>query len=210
MTILISLMSDTFLAKFQESAKKFGVKGGEDERYIGLQKERRERRSKWKRTLQKMFGGKSASDNNSVIQKAGVVRDRDMGRDGEDVERQDVDGEEDDYLREEVLEEVREIRRSVEQQVEAKLEKRGSVDKRGSVTGGVAKASEVEVAGKEAARRRTWRDLADDGDADDEDNQEGEQGRGDEDGNDVEDDDGIDEDEVRKVIQENRKGASEF
>src|SRR5271156_4829443 len=33
MTILISLMSDTFLAKFQKSAEKFGVKGGEDERY---------------------------------------------------------------------------------------------------------------------------------------------------------------------------------
>ena len=123
MTILISLMSDTFLAKFQESAKKFGVKGDEDERYIGLQKGRRERKSKWKRTLQKMFGGKSVSDNSSGIQGAGGVGDRDMERDIEDVERQDADGEADDYLREEILEEVREIRRSVDQQVEAKLEK---------------------------------------------------------------------------------------
>src|SRR5579859_276430 len=130
MTILISLMSDTFLAKFQESAKKFGVKGGEDERYIGLQKGRRERKSKWKRTLQKMFGGKSVSDNSSGIQGPGGVGDRDMERDIEDVERKDADGEADDYLREEILEEVREIRRSVDQQVEAKLEKRGGLDKR--------------------------------------------------------------------------------
>jgi hypothetical protein len=203
MTILISLMSDTFLAKFQESAKKFGVKGGEDERYIGLQKERRERRSKWKRTLQEMFGRRSVSDNKSGT--TGIEEDT-----RRDMEKQDNEiPEADDYLREEMLEEVREIRRSVDEQVEARLEKRGSVNKRGSVTSGVAKATEVQVAGKESARRRAWRDLADDGDADDENDQDGEIGGGDENDEGV-GDDGIGEDEVRKVIQENRNGKSDF
>lgn len=208
MTILISLMSDTFLAKFQESAKKFGVKGGEDERYIGLQKERRERRSKWKKTLQEMFGRRSVSDKKSVTPgMTGIEGEGDTGR---DMEKQDEEiPEADDYLREEILEEVREIRRSVDEQVEARLEKRGSVNKRGSVTSGVAKATEVQVARKESTRRRAWRDLADDGDADDENDQEGEIGGGDENGEGVEDD-GIGEDEVRKVIQENRNGKSDF
>lgn len=41
MTILISLMSDTFLSRFQKRAERFGLKGGEDQRYSDLLKKGR-------------------------------------------------------------------------------------------------------------------------------------------------------------------------
>ena len=65
-----------------------------------------------------------------------------------------------------------------------------------------ARRSEVEVAERNGARRRTWRDIAQDGDADDEGDREQEDGL--EEGEDVDDEDGIDEDEVQRAIHENR------
>jgi len=119
-----------------------------------------------------------------------------------DVERQSAEDElgVDEYLRDDIMEEVREIRRSVDQQVDAKMIKRGSTDRRSSSA--VARTSEVEVAERNGARRRTWRDIAQDGDADDEGDREQEDGL--EEGEDVDDEDGIDEDEVRRAIHENR------
>lgn len=104
----------------------------------------------------------------------------------------------------EITEEVREIRLSVDQQVESTMVKRENMDKRTSIAA-IAKSSEVEVAEKGGARRRNWRELADDGDdgnADDEGNHELEDDGTEED--DWEEDDDLDEDEVRRVIDENR------
>jgi len=206
MTILISLMSDTFLAKFQKGAEKFGVKGGEDERYIHVQNVRRARGSCWKYCISKVFR-RHPPQGNAAIAGEGVnvgnqgpernSTDRDV-----DVERQSAEDElgVDEYLRDDIMEEVREIRRSVDQQVDAKMIKRGSTDRRSSSA--VARTSEVEVAERNGARRRTWRDIAQDGDADDEGDREQEDGL--EEGEDVDDEDGIDEDEVRRAIHENR------
>lgn len=192
-TILISLMSDTFLAKFQKSAEKFGVKGGEDERYLGMQKRNRARGSRWKFITSKLFRKTShPTDAPTRVDEGG----------SEDVERQD-DAElgVDDYLTEEVMDEVRDIRRSVDQEVDAKLEKT-----RSSVS---ARSSEVEVgtSGRDGGtRRRTWRDIVDDADGDDAALGEN---AGEEDAVDGEEDDEIDEEDVQRVIKENRGGNSE-
>ena len=208
MTILISLMSDTFLAKFQKGAEKFGVRGGEDERYIHVRDQRRARGSCWKYCFSKVFrrhpppgaaaaAGEGVNDGNRGPERNSSDRD---------VERQSTEEDigVDEYLRDDIMEEVKEIRRSVDQQVDAKMIKRGSTDRRRSSA--VARTSEVEVAERNGARRRTWRDIAQDGDADDEGDQEQEDGL--EEGEEGDDEDGIDEDEVQRAIHENRGDTS--
>jgi len=55
MTILISLLSDTFLSKFQKKAERFGMKGGEDARYRDLLKRGR----KWDNRIRRLFRRRS-------------------------------------------------------------------------------------------------------------------------------------------------------
>ena len=208
MTILISLMSDTFLAKFQKGAERFGVKGGEDERYIHVRDQRRARGPCWKYCISKVFRRHPPQGAAAVAEEGVNVGNQGAERNStdRDVERQSAEEElgVDEYLRDDIMEEVREIRRSVDQQVDAKMIKRGSTDRRSSSA--VARTSEVEVAERNGARRRTWRDIAQDGDADDEGDREQEDGL--EEGEDVDDEDGIDEDEVRRAIHENRGDTS--
>lgn len=157
MTILISLMSDTFLFKFQENAEKFGVKGGEDERYSRMKKMKKLREQmgpRWKYYSRKMMGQKVEKPTFPDTASA-VDRDVERGR----VERDDSM---DDYLREEVMEEVEEIRESVDEEVDAEL---------GIGSGKPLHHSRAERVDGGTRRRRPIRfeqDENDDGDADDE------------------------------------------
>jgi hypothetical protein len=153
MTILISLMSDTFLFKFRESAEKFGVKGGEDERYSRMKKMREQMGPRWKYYSKKMMGQKVEKPTFPDTASA-VDRDVERGR----VERDDSM---DDYLREEVMEEVEEIRESVDEEVDAEL---------GIGSGKPLHHSRAERVDGGTRRRRPIRFVQDenDGDADDE------------------------------------------
>lgn len=104
MTILISLMSDTFLSKFQKSAEKFGVKG-EDERYQDIIAQSQEKEQRGESFPRRLFGRKA--------EKPQI---------GKDVERGDVvSTTNDEILREEVLEEVESIQEEVNEEVDSEL-----------------------------------------------------------------------------------------
>ena len=101
MTILISLMSDAFLSRFQKSAEKFGVRGGEDQRYIAHRDECRRNGPRWRYYTRKVFHRRSrpAESENAEI----------------DVEQgPDMSNMEDELLRETVMEEMESIRQSVD------------------------------------------------------------------------------------------------
>lgn len=144
MTILISLMSDTFLAKFQKSAEKFGVKGGEDERYRRSVARAKAHASKVKSFTRKLFTRKKSTSTSTVDQEQkpstssespslqpareenlenGFERDLEKGK-GKEEEECIAD----QALEEEVLSEVESIRRSVDKEVdqEMKLDKTSS------------------------------------------------------------------------------------
>jgi hypothetical protein len=172
MTILISLMSDTFLSKFQKSAEQFGMKGGEDERYSRMKKLREQMGPRWKYYTRKMFRRK--------VEKPTIPA---TPRVDKDVEQGQVpnDRSEDDFLREDIMEEVEEIRRSVDDQVDAEM---------GIGSGRPLHRSSIGRKDGEPRRRRPTRfedDEDGDGDADDE---------------------GINEEEVEMAIQETRGSKS--
>jgi hypothetical protein len=98
MTILISLMSDTFLSKFQKKAERFGTRGGEDARYSDLVKQGR----RWERRIRRLFRGRSEPI---------AEEDKDL----ESGQSPTTTG--DDILREEILDEVQSIEESVDERV---------------------------------------------------------------------------------------------
>lgn len=140
MTIVISLMSETFLSRFQKAAEKFGVKGGEDHRFI-KREEFRQRGSVPKRFFRRKG------------QRVPPEPDIEMGREAS------VTGEE--RMREEIREEVEEERRSIDQQVDIEL----GLDKADVKVLDREIASFEKPSG---VSRRRWTRLDDDGDADDE------------------------------------------
>jgi hypothetical protein len=104
-TILISLMADTFFSKFQKGAEMFGVKGGEDQRFLDGQAECQEKGPRWKHYTRKVFRRRA--------RKPRV--ERDVERTG------DVPNLDDDILREEILDEVTSIEESVNEGVDLAL-----------------------------------------------------------------------------------------
>ena len=144
MTIFISLMSDTFLSKFQKAAEKFGVKGGEDEQFLEGQNESQKTRPRWGYYSRKLFRRKAK---NSHVEK--------------DVEQNtDVSNLGDEVLREEILDEVASIQESVNESVDLTL----GVDKSES------KVPQREISNREGVgnsyvhRRRQREDLENDDD----------------------------------------------
>ena len=112
MTILISLISDSFLSRFQNRAERFGVRGREDQRYLGMQGIHRANAPQWKYYIGRIFHLKRrAPPENDVEQAQG-----DRGQPPVVDER----------LRDYVLEEAESIQRSIDQQVDAEL----GIDKR--------------------------------------------------------------------------------
>jgi hypothetical protein len=168
MTILISLMSDTFLSKFQKSAEQFGMKGGEDERYSRMKKLREQMGPRWKYYTKKMFRRKVEKPTFAATTR--VDKDVEQGR--------VPDRSEDDVLREEIMEEVEEIRRSVDDEVDAEMGIGGGRPLHKSIT---------DRKDGEPRRRRPIR-FEDD-----------------EDGGGDADDEGINEEEVELAIQETRR-----
>jgi hypothetical protein len=160
-------MSDTFLSRFQKSAEQFGVRGGEDSRYIGMQKVCRENGPRWKYYTNRIFRRNK---------KGVTVAEPDI----ENGPQSPTTG--DDIMRQEILEEVESIRKSVDQQVDAEL----------GFDNANTKALQREIAHldgsekKMGVRRRVTR-LDDDGDADDE---------------------GIDDDDVEDAFRAARGGSS--
>jgi hypothetical protein len=146
MTIVISLMSDTFLSRFQKSAEQFGVRGGEDQRYLRTQQTCAEERQRWKTYPRRMFRRKRRREQ--------ADNDIEQGQESSVTP--------DDQMRNEILEEVESIRRSVDQQVDAELGYENATTKREIADLG---ESEVKVAG--APLKKCTR-LDDEWDADDE------------------------------------------
>ena len=103
MTILISLMSDTFLSRFQKRAERIGVKrAAEDQRYQDMQEVCQEKGPRLKLFPRKRKKRPQSSE--------------------KDVEQApDVPNVNDDILREEVLEEVESIEENVDKEVDEEL-----------------------------------------------------------------------------------------
>lgn len=141
------------------------MKGGEDQRYIGMREESRQNVPRWRHYPKRIFRRKIQS----LPPELDIERGREMGSTGEEL------------MREEILEEVEEQRRSIDQQVDAEL----GLDR------AEAKVLDQEIASLDKSRpgslsgvsRRRWTRLDDDGDADDE---------------------GIDEDDIEEEILEAR------
>lgn len=108
MTILVSLMSDSVLSKFQQSAERFGVRGGEDKRYQKKKEERKKEPPKWKDRL-KIFHLKKATGKSKV-------------KDLENGEPPLVGGMSDEILRDRIMEEVEEIEREADEGVDMGVE----------------------------------------------------------------------------------------
>ena len=105
MTILISLMSDTFLSKFQKAAEMFGVKGEKINDF----------------STDKMSVKKKDHDGNIIPESFSGRRAR-KPQVEKDVERNgDVPNLDDDILREEILDEVTSIQESVNEGVDLAL-----------------------------------------------------------------------------------------
>ena len=99
MTILISLMSDTFLSKFQKKAERFGTRGGEDARYSDLVKKGR----RWERRIRRLFHRRS----------------KPIAEEDKDLESgQSPTNTGDDILREEILDEVQSIEETVDERID--------------------------------------------------------------------------------------------
>ena len=105
MTVLISLLSDTFLSKFQKATERFGVRGGEDQQFLEGQNHHQEKGPRWKFYTRKLFRPR--------VKKPQV--EKDVERNG------DVPNLEDDILREEILDEVASIQQSVNKKVDLTL-----------------------------------------------------------------------------------------
>jgi hypothetical protein len=105
MTILISLMSDTFFSRLQKRAERFGVKGGEDQRYIEERNFAHEHPTRWKKFTKKIFRRKP--------KKRHEEKDVEQAQDGQNTG--------DEILREEVLEEVQSMQRAVDEEVGARI-----------------------------------------------------------------------------------------
>ena len=124
MTILISMMSDTFLAKFQKGAEKLGIRGGEDQRFNEHQEPCQEVQEKRSRSLRKLFRRRVRKPlrggNIETPPPAEVEKDVDVERDVEKGE-QEIPSVGDDILREEILEEVESIEQSVNESVDSQL-----------------------------------------------------------------------------------------
>lgn len=161
MTILISLMSDTFLSKLQEHAEKFGIRGSEDERYSRTKKMKELREQLGPRCnyyTRKILGRKVEKPTFLDVSPA-VDKDKDKDK---DIERGRVqhDDSADDFLRHEVMEEVEEIRRSADEEVDVEM----------GIGGGkpLHHGTSERVGGARRRRPIQFEDGDDDGDADDE------------------------------------------
>ena len=113
MTILVSLMSDSVLSKFQRSAENFGMRGGEDKKYQ-KKKELKKEPPKWKDRL-KIFHLKKEPGKSKV---------KDLENGGPPL----VDSMNDEILRDRIMEEVEEIERKAGEGVDMGIgdEKEGS------------------------------------------------------------------------------------
>ena len=98
MTILISFMSDAFLSKFQKRAERFGLKGGEDQRYS----ERARKGKVWESGVKKLFRR---------------WRRRKSTEEDNDLESGRSPPTGDEVLRNEILDEVRSIQENVDEEV---------------------------------------------------------------------------------------------
>jgi hypothetical protein len=107
MTILVSLMSDSLLSKFQKSAERFGVKGGEDKRYQKQKPESKKEAPRWR-------------DRFRIFHRKKTKR-----KPSEDLEKGPpplVGTSNDEILEEEILEEVQDIERHAEEGEDMGLE----------------------------------------------------------------------------------------
>ena len=126
MTILISLMSDTFLSTFQKKAEKFGVRVEEDQRYSEFVNQGR----KGKGWIKRLFRGLRRP----TVEAGHLESGRTVPV-------------EDEILEEEVLDEVRSIQESVNERIH---ETEGEEEKLASEA--VAKELEEEVEGESSTR----------------------------------------------------------
>jgi hypothetical protein len=114
-TIMISLLSDTFLAQFRKGAEQWGIKGNEDQRFLEGQHLCEERTPRWKKVTRKLFRPRVQKSRSEILEEQPTPMETDIEQ-GLDVSKVD-----DDILREEVLEEVKSIQESVAETVDSQL-----------------------------------------------------------------------------------------
>ena len=112
MTILISLLSDSFFSKFQKAAENIGVKSVEDQHHLPARDLHPQvGPPKWKICFRKVFHRRPRESYPPTPQ----------AEPERDVERNEIPVVNDDFLREEVLAEVESIKESVDKEVDKEL-----------------------------------------------------------------------------------------